>query len=169
MTLGTHAIIGAAVASTMPEHPVLGFCAGFISHFIADAIPHYDYPIYSESIHPKKRERHMHFNSALFRDFADFSFDAGAGLLVALAAFSFTNAWLAIILGAIGGILPDPLQFVAKIWPRQPLNSLQRFHQWIHTDHRMRDRGELMLGIVSQLAVILCTISVAWIIYDTFQ
>ena len=52
MTLTTHAIFGAGLASLMPEHPVAAFIAGFASHFVLDAIPHWDYAILSESVDP---------------------------------------------------------------------------------------------------------------------
>ena len=45
MILTTHAIVGAALASFLPSHPIAAFVAGFASHFALDAIPHVDYPI----------------------------------------------------------------------------------------------------------------------------
>ncbi len=47
MSLGTHAAIGAIIISKFPDHPVLGFCLAFGSHFILDAIPHWDYHLSS--------------------------------------------------------------------------------------------------------------------------
>jgi hypothetical protein len=44
MILTTHAVVGAALASFVPEHPAVAFVVGFGSHFILDAIPHVDYP-----------------------------------------------------------------------------------------------------------------------------
>ena len=38
------------------------------------------------------------------------------------------------MLGAIAGMAPDPLRFV---YPREPLNSLQRFHRWVHAKQRL--------------------------------
>ena len=157
MTLETHAIVGAALATAIPTHPVTAFCVGFASHFVVDAIPHYDYPIYSASINPKE-EGSFHLDQAFLRDMADFTLDAGAGLLISIAVFA-NILWLpAILAGAIGGILPDPLQVVYKKWPHEPLAALYRFHQWIHTSRRLRDEGKLMLGIISQAAFILVVI-----------
>ena len=149
MTLGTHAIVGAAAASLIPEHPVLAFCAGFALHFAADAIPHYDYPIHSDSIHPEKG-RSMQFDTALLRDMADFSFDAGFGIIVSLLFFATPAAFVAVCAGMFGGMLPDALQFVYTRFKHQPLLSLQRFHKWIHTKRRLRDEHRLVLGLVSQ-------------------
>ncbi|MDH2348696.1 hypothetical protein [Bradyrhizobium sp. SSUT77] len=50
MILSTHAIVGGAIASLIPDQPALAFVAGIVSHFVIDAIPHSDYlriPIYS--------------------------------------------------------------------------------------------------------------------------
>jgi hypothetical protein len=42
MILSTHAIVGAAIASFLPSHPTIAFVLGFGSHFVLDAIPHWD-------------------------------------------------------------------------------------------------------------------------------
>jgi hypothetical protein len=39
MILTTHAVVGAALASFVPSHPVTAFAMGFASHFVLDAIP----------------------------------------------------------------------------------------------------------------------------------
>jgi hypothetical protein len=43
MILSTHAVVGGAIASLMPSHPVLAFVVGVASHYAIDAIPHVDY------------------------------------------------------------------------------------------------------------------------------
>jgi hypothetical protein len=50
-------------------------------------------------------------------------------------------------------MLPDPLQFAYMRFPHQPLTSIQRFHEWIHTSRRMP--GRAVLGIASQIALII--------------
>src|SRR6516164_6101449 len=45
LILATHAIVGAATASQIPNHPVIALLAGIASHFAIDAIPHWDYPL----------------------------------------------------------------------------------------------------------------------------
>lgn len=167
MTLATHAITGAAVASLTPQQPILGFVAGFASHYLIDAIPHWDYPILSDSIHPQKGNIRMRFDRVFFRDARNFTLDAALGIIVALLVFAYPPTGLAtltIMAGAIGGILPDPLQFVAKKLPHEPFSSLQRFHQWIHTGWHMRETGYHWLGIISQLAFVVLVVGVATII-----
>ena len=53
MTLTTHAIVGAAVASFVPSNPVLGLSLAFLSHLAIDVIPHWDYAIKSDFVRPR--------------------------------------------------------------------------------------------------------------------
>src|SRR4051812_31540781 len=117
MTLATHAITGAAIASFMPTHPVAAFAAGFASHFLLDAIPHYDYPIFSDSIHPKKKDSPVKIDRTLIIDAIDFSVDGIIGIALSVYLFVFPASLIVILAGAVGGILPDPLQVVAKKIP----------------------------------------------------
>jgi len=67
-------------------------------------------------------------------------------LVLALLLFATsTTAWV-IALGAIAGMLPDPLQFVHSVYPHEPLKSLQRFHSWIHSKKKL----QWQLGVSSQ-------------------
>jgi hypothetical protein len=83
--------------------------------------------------------------------------DAFVGLPLAVFFFATPATALVIALGAIAGMLPDPLQFVHTIYPREPLKSLQRFHSWIHSKRRLRWR----LGVSSQLVICRRDISVS--------
>ena len=71
-----------------------------------------------------------------------------AGLAIALPLFAEPSALLAILLGALGGMLPDPFQFVHRLYPHEPLRAVQRFHSWIHAKQKL----DWPLGIASQLA-----------------
>ena len=146
MILSTHAIVGGAIASLLPSHPVLAVAAGFASHFAIDAIPHWDYPLRSIATGKTADNRKLKVSATLFRDLALIGFDAGAGLALALLLFATsTTAWV-IALGAIAGMLPDPLQFVHSVYPHEPLKSLQRFHSWIHSKKKL----QWQLGVSSQ-------------------
>jgi hypothetical protein len=67
MILCTHAVVGAALASFVPSHPAAAFAIGFASHFVLDAIPHWDYSIKSRSINPMIGAPIV-FDSALLQD-----------------------------------------------------------------------------------------------------
>jgi hypothetical protein len=106
MILTTHAVVGAALASFVPSHPVAAFVLGFGSHFILDAIPHVDYPIRSRSVNPRIGAP-MSFDRALFQDVVTIGADGLFGLAAAVVLFSSATNFWAILMGAVGAILPD--------------------------------------------------------------
>jgi hypothetical protein len=130
----------------MPAHPLLVVCMAFASHFLLDAIPHWDYPIRSASINPEIAGP-MKYDRALFADMVAIGADALLGIVLALILFASQSSIILVFLGACAGILPDALQFAYMRFPRQPLASLQRFHQWSHTSHKLSNP---LLGVLSQ-------------------
>jgi hypothetical protein len=137
----------------MPNHPALAFASGIASHFAIDAIPHWDYPLRSLSLKPGAG-RTITLNYSLFRDLGLITLDACVGLAVALWLYASPTAAMAVLLGALGAMLPDPLQIAYKLYPREPLRSLQRFHVWIHTKHRL----SWPIGVSSQLSFIVLVV-----------
>lgn len=162
MILSTHAIIGAAIASFLPAEPWAPFAAvllGFASHFPVDAIPHWDYPIRSAAIEPGTRAA-IRYDTSLLRDFGVIGTDGLIGPLLALTLFAAPATLATILAGALAAMLPDPLQFVHKQFPRGPLHPLQQFHVWIHTDRRLQAPA----GIASQLIFVVAVVSgTAWL------
>jgi hypothetical protein len=159
LTLTTHAIVGAGIAGLVPAHPLFGVSLAFASHFLLDALPHWDFPIRSSSIDPKIGAR-MKYYRALFADMLTIGGDAVLGIVLAIVVFTTetqTN-FLVVFAGACAGILPDPLKFAYTRFPHQPLTSIQRFHEWIHTSRRML--GRPVLGIASQFALIIVFVRV---------
>jgi hypothetical protein len=152
MILCTHAVVGAALASFLPSHPAAAFVVGFASHFALDAIPHRDYLIKSRSVNPLIGAPIV-FDGAFLQDAVTIGSDGLFGLLVALFLFgssTSTSLW-SILLGAIGAMLPDPLQFVHTRWPHEPLRTLQRFHRWAHADKKIKS---VILGFGTQVAFV---------------
>jgi hypothetical protein len=136
MVLTTHAVAGAAVASLMPNHPVLGFVAGFGSHFLLDAIPHSEYSLASVKLDPKdKMNNDMIINKKFFYDILKIAIDVILGITVCLLVWRPTEPYIfsAILWGAIGGITPDALQFVYWKLRCEPFTSIQHFHHWVHS------------------------------------
>jgi hypothetical protein len=135
MTLTTHAIIGASVAELFPQHYILAFVAGFISHLVIDSLPHFDYQIKSSKRNVNNPlDNDVIIGRAFIGDLLRIGFDACLGVLLAIIIFMyalhFGNITL-VLIGAVAGILPDPLQFI--YWKtRSPLLlPLQKFHIWI--------------------------------------
>jgi len=89
----------------------------------------------------------MMLNSSLFRDLGLITLDACVGMAIAIWLYASPGKATAVLLGALGAMLPDPLQIAHKLYPREPLRSLQRFHVWIHTKRQLN----WPIGISSQL------------------
>jgi hypothetical protein len=159
MTLTTHAIAGAAVASAMPSHPVLGFVAGFASHYLLDAIPHWEYELRSTTENPNDpMDESITLDKNFIFDLLKMGFDAFLGIAVAFLFFGFPDFnfhaifYSAIIWGIIGGLLPDALQFVYLKCKHEPMIGLQKFHILAHSKIKMDNRP--VLGIFSQIIII---------------
>jgi hypothetical protein len=149
MILSTHAIVGAAVASLMPDHPALAFASGMATHFAIDAIPHWDYPLRAISVKPNTGSA-LRLNWYLCRDLGLILTDACVGLAIALWLYATPTAEISVLLGALGAMLPDPLQLAHRLCPREPLRTLQRFHVWMHTNQKLA----WPIGVSSQLSFI---------------
>ena len=155
MILSTHAVIGAAIGAYVPSNPALALALGFASHFALDAIPHWDYPIRSASL-TSHRDAPIRLNRALIVDLLTIGSDGLLGVAVAMTLFGSIGNRSAVLLGAIGAMLPDPLQLVPDRIPGEPLRTLERFHRRMHSKLKI---AALPFGIASQLilvAVVVC-------------
>ena len=79
----------------------------------------------------------MVVDSGLLTDFGFIALDGIAGLALATWLFATPATIATVMLGALGGMAPDPLQFVHRLYPHEPLRTLQKFHLWIHTKTRL--------------------------------
>jgi hypothetical protein len=136
---------------------MLAVIAGFASHFAIDAIPHWDYPLRSITVGKGADNRRLRISRGLSLDLLCIGLDACAGLALAMWLFATpASAWV-VALGALAAMLPDPLQFVHSIHPREPLVSVQWFHGWIHSQRKLGWR----LGVSSQMAFAVAVSAVA--------
>jgi hypothetical protein len=92
----------------MPNHPAFAFASGIASHFAIDAIPHWDYPLRSITLKAGARSAMM-LDFSLARDLGLIPLDACVGLAVALWLYTSPTVTTAVLLGALGAMLPDPL------------------------------------------------------------
>lgn len=168
MTLATHAIVGAAVISFIPSYPILGVVLAFGSHLLIDAIPHYDYTIHSASVHPQIGAK-MKFDKALLADVLSIGFDGLAGFLLAFLFFHRLHITELILVGAFFGMLPDALQFVYGHFKHEPLVTLQRFHEWIHSKNHLEEHPERKWpAIGSQVLFVFLVVFVTLTIHTYF-
>lgn len=162
MILSTHAITGAAIASVLPNNPVLGFAAGFLSHFLIDSIPHWDYKLRSAKKDPNNSlNDDLSLGKDFLLDLIKISIDGLLGMAVVIFLFfdySVTQLFSLSVLksvifwGITGALIPDFLQFVYFKFRHEPFTSLQRFHDFIHGKRIPSDHW--ILGISLQIIFI---------------
>jgi len=159
MILSTHAVIGAAVASLFPGKPILGVSVAFLSHFLLDAIPHWDYNLRSKHqnpLDPLKDDLPFKFNRDYFLDVLKLGLDFFVGIFLSVLIFwHHTHSWQLLLAGALAGVLPDFLQFVYWKVRREPLTSLQRFHFWLHPEAKIT---QAVPGIFSQALLVVVVV-----------
>jgi hypothetical protein len=147
MILSTHALVGAAIGACLSSNPALAGVCGFASHFLLDAIPHWDYPIRSASLTPQSGAP-IRLDRALLLDLLTFGIDAIIGLAAGMLLFGSTGNRSAVFVGAVAAMLPDPLQLIPARYAYEPLRTVQRFHHKIHSKVKI---AALPLGVSSQL------------------
>ena len=154
VTLTTHSIIAAAVTSPLAHlHPALTFVVALASHYMSDAIPHWDYRLESigDTENPDRRTWSRSRNT-LCRDIARFSADGllGAGIVLLVTWPVTPREWLWAGSAIVGGSLPDFLQGLYMARARF-LKIHQRAHDFMHSDIRLGPYPAI--GIPFQLAI----------------
>ena len=156
MTLTTHSIIAAAVTKPLARmHPAFILIAAVTSHYLSDAIPHWDYKIVSLENPEDKEKRHLTKDHNLIsQDIRNFAIDGFVGAAIVLLVIRpvTQQQWTWAVLAIIGGCLPDFLQglYVFKI---KSLGLHQIFHDLFHTKIQLGPYP--MLGIPMQAAIAL--------------
>jgi hypothetical protein len=123
MTGLSHAVTGALVVAAINK-PVLALPAALASHFLVDAIPHWNYEI------------KPHIARRIVVMLADLTLSLT--LLLVLAVTVDANPYL-VIAGGLLGILPDTMWLRFFITgrpsihgnPKRLINRVRQFHHWI--------------------------------------
>ena len=140
MTLTTHSIIAAAVTKPLAAaNPAFIFIAAVISHYLSDAIPHWDYRLSSIEDAEDSDKRHWtHNRNTIINDIRRFAFDGflGAGVVLLIIRPVTREQWIWAILAIIGGSLPDFLQGLYMLKLRF-LKPHQRLHDLMHSKIRL--------------------------------
>jgi hypothetical protein len=165
MTQATHAIIGAAAASLFPEQPGLAFAAGFASHFIIDAIPHWDYDrqwLHSINYSYDKMHTSVRLGKDAWHDVGIVGIDAFIGFLLTCWLAWYLDVPLGIaLIGAGAGLFPDFLHFIFFAfrkyeWVDRVLEPLERFHAWVGwREYKYMHPAQ---GIALQLALVVVVV-----------
>ena len=123
MILSTHSVVGAGVAYAITGNPFVAFLVGFTSHFILDAMPHWEYS-FSEKF------RNLDFKSKNFWvDGIKISLDFFVGFILVLLFLqgSFSINYV-IWAGFLGGVLPDAIQFIGFNPKLKPFFWFRKIH-----------------------------------------
>ena len=154
MLLGPHMLVGAAIAASAPNiFPGLLFA--FLSHFILDRIPHWEYSV--EPLKQMKTKGVKYCMPVLRRIILDLIL--GLITLLAAASLSKNDASFAIyILGAGFAVLADGFSFILFLAPKNAmlskfLRSFYVLHQRIHFNKKTRP--PLRIGLSTQAIAVL--------------
>jgi len=122
MILIVHIILGAAIATILPNQPILALVLAFLSHYILDVFPHVEYS--TENFKPDRKK--IKELLTIIHIFLDFTF----GLLLIILL---TNDHLLIYACGLVAALPDTLTALKYLFPKNKfLKAHYKFHQAIH-------------------------------------
>lgn len=129
--LTPHALIGAAIYTFIPN-PWIGLPLAFLSHFVADWIPHNHY-------HSKTSENGEFATSC--NNFLKVGTDFAIGIILC-AFIAWRHQNILFILAGFGAMFPDALSFFELLYKKYslpakkiflpPLTYIRMFHLWIH-------------------------------------
>lgn len=136
MTATAHALIGGAIAASVPD-PALGITLSAVSHPIVDLIPHWDF-----GLGWKSRNKVLLF----FQASADFIF----GVILAFLIFGNTTNHLYLLLCILISESWDILQmpYLLLNWKFLP------FSAFYHIGSATNNKANMFWGIVSQITTV---------------
>jgi len=170
LTLTTHILVATAVSKPFFDaDPALIFTVAVASHYLSDAIPHWDWHLHSvdEDLSENYNHRLIPDKALIFRELARVALDIalGSALVLMLIQPHFTlQELLPICIAIIGGILPDSLQPVFWIWKQKnPFRWVKKFHSFMHSRillgrHLWKDARYVWAGKISQVVLILISV-----------
>ncbi len=141
MVITPHMLVGAAVGS-QASSVWLAFCFGLLSHFLIDALPHWDYIKRVDIGNPSHLKK--------------IALDFILGTLLVLILVWSEPQKIFILIAIIAALLPDFLEVAYQNFNIKLLRSFSRFHHWVHY-HKILAfwQGLPFTLIVSLIAVLL--------------
>lgn len=157
MTLTTHIVIAAAITKPlMTVSPVFAFLAAIASHYLSDAIPHWDYSLTSLIEEKGHEKQHWQFSrSSFLRDLRNVAIDGllGAGMIFLFFWPDSTAELVPLIFIITGAILPDFLEGLYSTRRLPFLELPHRLHAKIHTKIKLGPYP--LIGIPFQVLIFL--------------
>ncbi|MFW5853123.1 MAG: hypothetical protein ACOCU8_00600 [Patescibacteria group bacterium] len=131
----SHAVAGGVTAAVLSPWPPLAIAGALASHFVLDAIPHWDYKLKSLQVNQESEEVGLKFkfDKWFFYDCLKMAIDFSVGLILVwfFVASGHNSLWL-IMIGAVLAVVPDWLFFIYSLWPNRFLKIFVRFHHFCH-------------------------------------
>lgn len=118
------------------------FIISIMSHYLSDAIPHFDYKLLSIKWNEEyKKNTNIDFKLHLIAvDLLNIAIDVAIGsaflLIIARPEVTLQN-FITYSLIILGGILPDALQPVFILWKKFPMDIVQEVHDFWHAKKRL--------------------------------
>ncbi len=163
MILTPHAIIGATLTNVIPNEPALGFALAFLSHYALDILPHTDYDISNFLNAETKTVKSIFKNAGAALHLLFIAFDFLLAIFLCVLFFVRDEKSLIITLvGIIGGVLPDFLQFLFYKYKNQPWKFTQKIHDKFH--HEAEGEDKRVRGILLQIILPTCFLIVYFLI-----
>lgn len=157
MLLSSHIIISGLLGAQTGNY-FLAAIVGFFSHFIIDAIPHWDNYLSPEFDSRVKSEKSSFLKSGFFyKEISKVAIDILIGLSVLSLMFFETSGFDNIAYAAVGvffGVLPDPLQLLYLITNWRFLKPNYDIQLFLHT-LIYKKRPAFWPGIITQAVTIL--------------
>ena len=152
-------MVGGAVA-VATGNPIAGALAAFVSHFVLDAIPHWDYEVDAVDKGDIFSEHELNQNK-MKTAMLKVGFDGLLGMSVPLIlAYVLGESLFLVFLGAGFAILPDFLQFVYLKTKTTLLHGFMEFHHGIHSHIRLD--GKPLVGLFTQSLFWVAAVVVMW-------
>ena len=140
MVLASHILAGVALGINL-NNPATTAVGAFALHFVLDAIPHWDYDIYSSR------------KKAALKVGADLAI-VGIAVLFLIRHMP-PEQQINALIGGFSGVLPDGLLFLSFIFKNKYLDRFARFHNFWHWLIVLKDtESPFIWGFGIQVAVI---------------
>ncbi len=156
-----HLLVGAFVGAVAP-HPAVSLLGGIVSHVVLDATPHTEEETFTHGrrrgfrlpiAQEDGRRRHLRLTPGLL--LAGFELLAGILILAWLLTRCHRLSPWPVGLGALGGILPDLVDALAKVLFGVRLMHIPKLH-WTVT------RRYALLGILTQVVLAGAAAALLW-------
>ena len=160
MTLSTHIIIAAAITKPLvAQNPLFAFIISLASHYMSDAIPHWDYSLQSTVRDENTNHEKIIFTKKTFyNDLMRAGVDFAIGSIVVYVLFRPTtlNQYLFLIAIIAGSVLPDFLQGMYYGLHLKSIKIHQTFHDRMHTKIKLGPYPKI--GIPFQLLIVIISL-----------